>query len=73
MNESISRLEADLRENWKPKLGFENDKTKLVAELDQLSERVELASQRGRVTLEKIRVHEESLRELGQQEACECE
>jgi transcriptional regulator with XRE-family HTH domain len=66
MKESITRLEVDLRENWEPKLGFENDKTKLAAELGQLDERVKLAEERERVTLEKIRAHEESLKELEQ-------
>ncbi|MGD0803514.1 MAG: hypothetical protein ABSA11_05500 [Candidatus Bathyarchaeia archaeon] len=64
MKESISRLEADLRENWEPKLGFENNKTKLVAELDQWDERVELAEERERVILEKVRAREGSFKEL---------
>jgi hypothetical protein len=66
MKESISRLEVDLRGNWEPKLGFENDKTKLAAELDQLDERVKLAEERERVTLEKVRAHEESLKDFEQ-------
>jgi hypothetical protein len=64
VKESISRLEADLRENWEPKLGFENDKTKLAAELDQWDERVELAEERERVILEKVRAREGSFKEL---------
>ena len=66
LKESIDRLEVDLRENWEPKLGFENDKTKLTAELNQLQERVELAEERESVTLEKIRAHEGSLRDFEQ-------
>lgn len=64
IKESIPWLVKDLEDNWEPKLGFENEKTILVAELDQLKEKIKLADGNEKVTREKVRAQEESLKEL---------
>ena len=62
--ESINWLVNDLMENWEPKLGFENEKNKLLAKLKQLEEKIELAEGDEEITQEKIRARKESLKEL---------
>jgi len=62
IKESINRLVKDIEENWEPKLGFENEKTRLVFEFSQLSEKIKLAEGKEKVTQEKVRAQEEALR-----------
>ena len=64
IKQSISRLEEDLHENWEPKLGFQNEKTRLENELEQFNEKIKLAEGKERVTLERVMAQEESLRGL---------
>jgi hypothetical protein len=61
IKDSINRLVKDLEENWEPKLGFENEKTRLAVELDQLNEKIKLVEGKERVTQEKIQAQEKAL------------
>ena len=66
--DSLERLTKDLEENWKPKLGFEIEKTRLSSELEQLIEKIRFAESKEKITLERVRSHEEVLKgfeELG--------
>jgi hypothetical protein len=61
VKESITCLVKDLVENWEPMLGFEDGKTGLKVELNQLREKIKLAEGEERLTNEKVRAQEEAL------------
>lgn len=62
--QSILKLEEDVKENWEPKLGFENEKTSQEAKLNALNERIKLAEERERVTVENAQAQEQALKGL---------
>lgn len=66
VKDSINWLVKDLEENWEPKLGFENEKTRLLIELGQANEKIRLAEGKEKLTMEKVRAHEEALKGLGE-------
>ena len=66
IKESISWLAKDLKENWEPKLGFENEKVAMEEKLSILEERIELAEGKERVALEKTRAQEQALSGLAE-------
>jgi hypothetical protein len=64
--ESLNRLVTDLSENWEPKLGFENDVTRLKSIFSNLEEKVKLAQEREHVALESARAQEAALKGLSE-------
>lgn len=64
IKDSLDWLARDLEENWEPKLGFEDEKTRLSIELEQMNEKVKLAEGKEKRTLERVRTQEEALRGL---------
>ena len=64
VKDSLERLAKDLEENWEPKLGFEDEKTRLSSELEQVYEKIRFAEDKEKLTVEKVRAHEEALRGL---------
>jgi hypothetical protein len=64
--ESVDRLAGDIVENWEQMLGFEDEKVKRSVELDQVNEKIRLAEEKERITVEKVRADELALKGLGE-------
>jgi len=64
IKDSLDWLAKDLEENWEPKLGFEIEKIRRSTELEQVNEKISLAEDKEKLTMEKVRAQEEALRVL---------
>jgi hypothetical protein len=65
-DESIAKLESDLRDAWEAKLGFENERTSQEEKLRIVNERIKRAEERERVALDNARAQEQALAGLNE-------